>query len=75
MKEKYNNIWELAKPYLEKGVKKDFILHTTCVVKAMELLLEHEKGDESLLIPAAILHDVGWSKVPQDLQKSSDISR
>ena len=62
----------VAKPYLEKGVKKDFLLHTKGVVKAMELILEKEKADESILIPAAILHDIGWSKVPIKLQKSLD---
>ena len=34
---KYNEIWKLAKPYLEKGKMKNFVLHTKGVVKAMEL--------------------------------------
>lgn len=72
MKEIYEEIWDLAQPYLRAGVMKDFVLHTEGVVKAMELILQEEDGDEDILIPAAILHDVGWSKVPEDLQKSKD---
>lgn len=68
MKTKYQNIWNLAKGYLEKGINKNFILHTEAVVKAMELILKKEKGDPDLLIPAAILHDVGWAKVPKKCQ-------
>lgn len=58
-----------ATPFLKKGKKKDFVIHTKWVVKSMEMLLEKEKGDEDILIPAAILHDMGWSKVPLSLQK------
>ena len=70
MKEKFEKILELALPYLKQGAKKDFVIHTQGVVKAMELLLEKEQGNEDILIPAAILHDVGWADVPVNLQKS-----
>ena len=33
------------------------------------MLLEKEKGEKDLLLPAAILHDVGWAKVPLEIQK------
>ena len=72
MKEKFEKIWKLAVPYLRKGKRKDFVLHTKGVIKAMELLLKQEKGDMGILIPAAILHDVGWSKVPLSLQMSNN---
>ncbi len=72
MKEIFEKIWKLALPYLKKGKRKDFVVHTKGVIKAMELLLKQEKGDENILIPAAILHDVGWSKVPLNLQMSND---
>lgn len=74
MKKTYDRIWNLAKPYLKKSVKKDLILHTKGVVKAIQLILRDEEGDEDILIPAAILHDVGWSKVPKNLQKSIEKS-
>jgi len=72
MKGKFKKIWDLAIPYLKKGKRKDFLLHTKGVVKAMKLLLRKEKGDPNILIPAAILHDTGWSRVPINLQKSND---
>jgi hypothetical protein len=31
------------------------------------LLLDKEKGDEEIVIPAIILHDVGWKRVPEEL--------
>jgi len=55
-------------PYLKKGVRKDFVLHTKNVVKAIEEILKEEKGNSNLLYPAAILHDTGWSDVPKRLQ-------
>ncbi len=70
MKEEFKKIYRLALPYLEKGKMKDFVIHTKGVIRAMELLLRREKGDADILIPAAILHDVGFSKVPIRLQKS-----
>ncbi len=70
MKQKFQKIWDKAAPYLKKGVRKDFYVHTKMVVKAMVLILEREGGDENILIPAAILHDVGWAKVPIDIQKN-----
>lgn len=71
MNEKFEKIWKLAIPYLKKGKRKDFVLHTKGVVKAMKLLLEQNEN-ENILIPAAILHDVGWSKVPVKLQKTNN---
>lgn len=73
MKPKFEKVWELAVPYLKQGIMKDFILHTQNVVKSMELLIAGEGGDEDILIPAAILHDVGWSKVAPELQTNSDL--
>jgi HD superfamily phosphodiesterase len=72
MNKKYNKLWGEALPYLKKGKRKNFVLHTKEVIKAMELIIKYEGGDESILIPAAILHDVGWSKVPIKLQKSKE---
>jgi hypothetical protein len=72
MNKKYQKIWELTKPQLRKGKIKDFVLHTEGVVKATEMILEKEKGDAEILIPSAILHDVGWAKVPVELQNVKD---
>lgn len=70
MKKIYRPIWDLALPYLEKGLRKNLITHTKEVVNAMEILLKYEGGDENLLVPCAILHDIGWSKVPKEIQKN-----
>ncbi len=72
MKEIFERMRQLALPYLRQEIKKDAVLHTKGVINAMELLLEKEKGDEDILIPTAILHDVGWAKVPVELQKSNN---
>ena len=72
MKEKYQNIWELAVKYLKKGLNKNFIIHTEGVVMAMELILKKEKGDPDILIPAAMLHDVGWANVPKKYQRATN---
>jgi HD superfamily phosphodiesterase len=68
----YNKIWEETKVYLRKGVNKNFVTHTEGVVKAIKLLLKSEKGDKSILIPAAMLHDAGWAEVPKELQNTND---
>jgi hypothetical protein len=70
LKNKYKKIWNLSLPYLKKGKRKDFVLHTEGVIKAMELLLKKERGNRNILIPAAIVHNVGWSYVPVKLQRS-----
>lgn len=68
----YLKIFKQAEPFLKKGQKKDFFTHTKWVVKSIQILLKERRGDESLLLPAAILHDVGWAKVPAKLQAASD---
>lgn len=69
---KYHHVWKLALPYLKKGINKDFIVHTEGVVKAVQLILKKEKGDPDMLIPAAILHDVGWAQVEKKYQRTKN---
>ena len=69
MKKIYVEMLRKATPFLKKGIKKDLVVHTKWVVKSMEMLLKKENGDKGILMPAAILHDMGWSKVPLNLQK------
>lgn len=64
IKKIYEKILELAKPYLDTR-KND--IHTEISTQYAYLLLEKEKGDEEIVIPAIILHDVGWKKVPEEL--------
>jgi len=72
MKEQYRPIWNAALPYLQKGMMKDFVIHTQGVIRAMETLVGRDEDRECILIPAAILHDVGWANVPEFFQKSND---
>lgn len=68
----YTEIWKMAVEQLRKGVNKDYVLHTEGVVKAMQLILKKEDGDPDVLIPAAMLHDVGWAKVPKKYQRTTN---
>ena len=65
LKDIYKRIWELAKPYLNTR-KND--IHTEISESFAEKLLSQEGGEEDVVIPAIILHDVGWKKVPEDIQ-------
>ena len=75
MKKEFQKIWDLAVPYLEQGTMKDFVLHTKYVVKSMEMIIAGEGGDANILISAAILHDVGWSKVAPEFQSNADLGK
>jgi hypothetical protein len=72
MRKKYQNVWKKAEPLLKKAKKKDFVIHSRMVTRAMEEIIAGEGGDPDILIPAAMLHDVGWSDVPLELQFAKD---
>ncbi len=65
MKPIFDEIWRRAKPYLNTRQND---IHTEISVRFAEMLLEKEGGDENVVMPAIILHDVGWIKVPEDEQ-------
>jgi HD superfamily phosphodiesterase len=65
MRRIFKEVWELAKPYLDT---RDNEIHTKISVEFGYKLLEGEGGDEEVVIPAIMLHDVGWKKVPEELQ-------
>lgn len=58
-------IKELAKPHLNTR-KND--VHVKISYQFAVALLESEPGDPEIVIPAILCHDLGWSKVPEDLQ-------
>ena len=64
MKPVFEEIWRMAKPYLDTR-KND--VHTRISIRFAYRLLEAEGGDENIVVPAVILHDVGWKKVPPEL--------
>jgi len=63
-------VWAGAAPLLRQGQRKDFVLHTQGVTRGMGIIASSETALARILLPAAILHDVGWSKVDSRLQMS-----
>jgi HD superfamily phosphodiesterase len=61
----FKQIYQLAKPYLNTR-RND--VHTEISMRFAYQLMESEGGNERIVIPAIILHDVGWQKVPAALQ-------
>jgi HD superfamily phosphodiesterase len=53
---------DMVRPLLERGRGGDWE-HTLRAVEYARDLLNHEEGDETIVIPALYLHDIGWSKV------------
>lgn len=78
-----------VKKYLDKARPGDYE-HTLKVVKLLKEILKTEKGDSDILIPAAYLHDIGYtglfgegqkldktnwhSKLEEHMQKGKEIS-
>jgi hypothetical protein len=61
----HEQIYALAKPHL--NTRKNDIHVEISYRFACRLLLD-EPGDPDVVIPAIICHDLGWTKVPEDLQ-------
>jgi HD superfamily phosphodiesterase len=61
----HQKIFEKARPFLR--TRKNLI-HTRIALRYALKLLQSEKGDEDVVIPAVLLHDVGWKAVPPNLQ-------
>lgn len=69
MKKKYKKIIRLAQPYYKKGRAADR-LHHLVVAKMMQNLLKEKKGlDEEVMMAAALLHDIGYAKIPEQKRR------
>ncbi len=62
MKEIFERIRELALPYQDK---REDAGHHAVTLEYAQRLVKMEKGDEDVVIPAIILHDIGWSRIPK----------
>ena len=62
MKEILQRIWELAWPYQDKRGDRG---HAEITLDYAKTLVRLENGDGDIVIPAIILHDIGWSQVPR----------
>jgi len=60
----HQKVFEKAKPFLR--TRKNLI-HTRIALHYALKLLQSEKGDEDVVIPAVLLHDVGWKTIPANL--------
>ncbi len=63
MKEIFEKIWDLALPYQDK---RDDEGHAEVTLRFARQLAELEKGNEDVMIPAIILHDVGYSQLEKE---------
>jgi HD superfamily phosphodiesterase len=63
MKKIFNQIWMLALPYQDK---RDDAGHAEITTKFAWKLVESEKGDEDVIIPAIIMHDIGYSQLTKE---------
>jgi len=65
MEHDYPRIYRLAKPYLQTRNNE---LHTRIAYSYARRLLSAEGGDPEIVLPAVMLHDVGWWTIPEELQ-------
>ena len=62
---RHPEIYRLAKPYLQT---RDNELHMRISYEFALKLLDAEGGDPEVVLPAIMLHDIGWKTIPEDLQ-------
>lgn len=60
MKKIFEKIWKLALPYQDK---RDDEGHVDTVLSYAFKLVKLEDANQNIVIPAAILHDIGWSQL------------
>jgi HD superfamily phosphodiesterase len=65
MEKRYPRIYDLARPLLDT---RDNEIHTRVAFSFALKLLAAEGGNEAVVLPAVMLHDVGWKSVPEELQ-------
>jgi HD superfamily phosphodiesterase len=64
----YERIFNAALPFLQTRQNE---IHTRTCLRFALRLLDEEDGDAGVVVPAVVLHDVGWSRVPEHLQLSA----
>lgn len=61
----FRKIFDLAMPFLKTRFN---LPHTFIAYQYAQLLLQEESGSQEIVLPACILHDVGWSRIPKHRQ-------
>lgn len=69
MDSQYQPIWERAKPYLDTRSNDKHTWY--CYYFAEQLCEAYPQANRGIVLPAILLHDVGWSTVPDDKQLQS----
>lgn len=65
----YDRIYKKAEPYLNTRQND---IHTRIAYDyAKRLLIHYPEADEEIVLPAILLHDVGWKMVPEKKQLSA----
>jgi len=64
LKKIYSSILEQAIPFYEKGRERD-VAHVKWLFKTIPKYVRPDELDYDILMPVAILHDVGYSAVPK----------
>jgi hypothetical protein len=65
----YDKIYEKAKPYLDTRRNE---IHVSISYDFVQRLLSfYPQADEDIVLPAILLHDVGWKMVPEERQKGA----
>jgi HD superfamily phosphodiesterase len=62
------SVWQKALPFLDTRQNQ---VHTEIALSLARQLLAAEGGDPAIVIPAVMLHDVGWKLVPESLQMTA----
>ena len=63
MKKNYKEIWDIAQKYQDKRNDKG---HAEITLGFAQHLLSLEEANPDIVIPAIILHDVGWGQLPAE---------
>lgn len=61
-------IWKEALPYLDTRRN---VVHTAISLALARRLMIDEVGRAAVVVPAVILHDVGWKSIPEALQPAA----
>jgi hypothetical protein len=62
----HDRIYEKAKPYLD--TRQNEVHVALSFAFALRLLKAYPEADEDVVVPAILLHDVGWKMVPEEKQ-------
>ena len=66
---KYLRIWQKAKPILEKGRRGDTVHCQQTAELVFNYISENKKGDPDVLVPVAMMHDIGHAAIlPQHMK-------